>query len=446
MIIEKIAPIEAPSNGWDLVALPEKMRDAVQQLLSSPEKLKKWSSPQNIPVRMGDPEFVAYWLAKSCNPIVEQEDLPPHIGSLTRLSWTNTRQQRDLGGEGNELVLSAVGDLAGAPGLDRTSSSGLYAEIRDRVFDADIRFANLEYPVGPGARFNTLSTGTIPPRLSVSAGELDVLLHDDEKSFNVLNLANNHILDFGEAGLDRTVTLLNNRAISAIGVTDPHSADERAPRIIEVGGMKTGWVAYTFPPISPTPGAGRVHSADFEGQPDQTKEVVQQIKMCSKHQCDLIVLSLHWGMEFELRPRVWQIEKARLFAEAGADIIIGHHPHVAQPIEFYRTKNGARNVPIAYSLGNLIPPISHPASVLSLVLKSRFRKPEGRRKAEFSDLEVLPVVAVSSGAGDRSQPAEIRIVPLEKLENSSPKHPHRPYFDRISRYADNVLGRNGTAQ
>jgi poly-gamma-glutamate synthesis protein (capsule biosynthesis protein) len=88
-------------------------------------------------------------------------------------------------------------------------------------------------------------------------------------------------------------------------------------------------------------------------------QLERQLAGCKQDAVDFSILQLHWGLEHEHYPTPDQVELAHHLAELGFDLVIGHHPHVAQPLELYRTaRDPNRIVPIYYSLGNLVNPFS----------------------------------------------------------------------------------------
>jgi poly-gamma-glutamate synthesis protein (capsule biosynthesis protein) len=153
-----------------------------------------------------------------------------------------------------------------------------------------------------------------------------------------------------------------------------------------------------------------------------------------------VVVALHWGLEFELYPHPQQVRWAHRFAELGADLVIGHHPHVPQPVEIYRPASDPdRAVPILYSLGNLSTLLSHPAMALSLVARIGFAKGlyRGRRTALIATLNLIPVALVAEESGGK----EItRLVPLKELDSSVSEGPMRAYVDEMIDYAEIVVG------
>jgi len=155
-----------------------------------------------------------------------------------------------------------------------------------------------------------------------------------------VNLANNHILDWGLDGLARTMRALDDAGIVHFGAGEDL---ERATRleVIEEEGRRIGLLGFGSSAEECIPAArGRAGVA-----PLRTRQVLESIRR-SRPQVDFLVVSLHWGYEYELLPLPVDRELARRAVEAGADLVVGHHPHVMQAVETYRQKR------IFYSLGN----------------------------------------------------------------------------------------------
>jgi poly-gamma-glutamate synthesis protein (capsule biosynthesis protein) len=119
-------------------------------------------------------------------------------------------------------------------------------------------------------------------------------------------------------------------------------------------------------------------------------------------------------------------------------MVLGHHPHVIQPIEIYRTARGD-DVPILYSLGNLTPVFSHPATALSLIVRLRLvRAGTGRDgQVRVGEVQLTPVALVSSGQGARPS---LRLVRLSALLGSPAAAQMQPYTAEMAAYADRILG------
>ncbi len=148
-------------------------------------------------------------------------------------------------------------------------------------------------------------------------------------NFNFFNLANNHLADQGERGMEETESNLTNLKINFSGCTDG-LADNCSSKIIDLAEKKIGMV-----------GLSMVYH-DF----DMVKAVKIINELAGK--CDMIIVNIHWGQEYQHQYNKKQQQVAHQLIDAGADLIIGHHPHVVQGIEVYKNK------PIFYSLGNFI--------------------------------------------------------------------------------------------
>lgn len=177
--------------------------------------------------------------------------------------------------------------------------------------------------------------------------------------FNILSLANNHALDFGPAGLTQTCSALRSQGIPFIGAGDEASTQGQA--IIEQRGLKVGFLAYG--------------DADACGVQDgvfvnciHRGAILEQLRNL-KPQCDVTVVSLHWGIEYVRYPSPEQMELARELIAEGAHLVLGHHPHVLQGVEQIR-----RSV-VAYSLGSFhFRPIRHDGTRQSCILHARISR------------------------------------------------------------------------
>jgi len=152
-----------------------------------------------------------------------------------------------------------------------------------------------------------------------------------KKGFDVLNLANNHILDHGYENAKKTEKLLDERGFITIG--SPTSPHEKI-KIINQKGKKIGFLGYNL---------------CEQKNKSNISDIFRDIKN-SKKLVDVLVVSLHWGWRNEhmTEPSQEQILLGRKIVDQGADIILGHHSHVFQPVELYKGKV------IAHSLGNFI--------------------------------------------------------------------------------------------
>lgn len=272
-----------------------------------------------------------------------------------------------------EASLVFVGDIM----LSRDVASKISAKrdidypfLKTRKFlqSADIVFGNLEAPITPGRKINTDELSfRIDPGMEKALAE---------SNFSVLSLANNHSFNFGEEGLADTFEYLGQAGILYSGAGSDE-ARAYAPAVIQSGSMKFAFLSYAQPNFVPSSfkaGSGPVVAVMDE---ERMKQAVSRAKQTA----DFVIVSMHAGSEYADEPGEEQKQFARAAIDAGADLVIGHHPHVVQTAEEYKDKY------IFYSLGNLIFDQMWSAETRQgLVLRAVFNK-EGLKK-----IELLPVL------------------------------------------------------
>jgi poly-gamma-glutamate synthesis protein (capsule biosynthesis protein) len=172
-------------------------------------------------------------------------------------------------------------------------------------------------------------------------------------------------------------------------------------------------------------------------------QIEHQIAYCREEGCDFVVLSLHWGLEHELYPHPEQLDWARRFAECGADLIVGHHPHIIQPIEIYRpARDPHKPVPIMYSLGKLTPIMSNSATILSLVAQLKLAKGEinGKTVVMPTGLSLTPTVILQHEADDHAPLGIYRLDRLLAGKIAALDQQMISYLEKSAYYADLILG------
>lgn len=167
-----------------------------------------------------------------------------------------------------------------------------------------------------------------------------------KNNFNLVSLANNHINDFGSEGFEDTIKLFKDNNIDYLGAG---LNKESAHRWIikAINNIKIGFLAYTTSELwVASTIATKTKAGTNSLYLPRVKRDIKELK----EQCNHIIVSLHWGHEYFHYPSPKQIRQARKIIDYGADIIIGHHAHVLQGVEFYKNK------PIFYNLGNFFFP------------------------------------------------------------------------------------------
>lgn len=233
------------------------------------------------------------------------------------------------------LVFAGDIVLDGKPGLAIEQGRDPFAPFARILNAADIRLGNLECVVATsGDPADKNFTFRAHPRT------LDVL----KRHFDAVSLANNHSGDFGRAAFAEMLGLLDQKGILKFG--GGHNLREaHAPLMIERKGLRIALLGYDeFMP--------RSFEADYNAPGvawSEDEQVVRDIKAArSVHHADLVIPVMHWGWENEAIAGARQRQLARLMIDAGADAIIGGHPHVTQDVEHYKGK------PIVYSVGNFV--------------------------------------------------------------------------------------------
>lgn len=234
----------------------------------------------------------------------------------------------------------AVGDINlsrnVAAAIQKSGNPNLpFENMADYLKSADFNFGNLESP------FSSTSP-IIGGHSLVFGAPADYINSLINYNFKILNLANNHAFDQGLKGLTFTKQYLETLGIRATGVGS--SPDEAwAPAVIEQNGIKICFIGASYASIND---GGKTEN-DYVARMDDKKNLKSSI-LNLKSACDFIIASMHAGTEYTRQPNSAQINFARAAIDAGADMVIGAHPHWVQTIEKYHNKY------IFYSLGNFI--------------------------------------------------------------------------------------------
>jgi poly-gamma-glutamate synthesis protein (capsule biosynthesis protein) len=216
--------------------------------------------------------------------------------------------------------------------------SSAFQYMKHYISSADLALANLETTFG-GQPYRGYPMFSSPHEL---AGALK------ECGFDVLLTANNHILDSGKKGMEKTVDLINEAGLHYTGVfRDAAERKNNYPLPVEVNGFKLAILNYTYGTNGLTLSKpGIVNYID-------TLQIRADLDKAKKMNPDYIISCVHWGEEYQRKENREQRQIAHFLAEYGSDLIVGSHPHVVQPFSNIPTTRGD-TVPVLYSLGNFI--------------------------------------------------------------------------------------------
>ncbi len=233
---------------------------------------------------------------------------------------------------GDVLINEYVSSVTELEGYDYLFQKALF-----HLSESDLTAGNLEYPV---------TTRGVPVKGTpyVFKGSPETLPSIVNAGFDIMSLANNHALDQGIEGLRDTMQHLDDAGLAYVGAGN-NDTEAYAPVIKEVRGIKIAYVGVSkVIPFTEWKAdknvAGVAESYDI-------RRATQAIAK-AKEQADVVVVLVHWGEERVDRPVSYQFEYAKAYVDAGADLVVGSHPHVLQGFEQYKGKW------IAYSLGNFI--------------------------------------------------------------------------------------------
>ncbi len=236
-----------------------------------------------------------------------------------------------------EVRLAFVGDVMLADGPGRLIARGgdPFAQVAQRLAQADVRIANLECVVAQGGKALD-KPWTFRARPAV----LSLL----KRHVDVVSVANNHSGDFGREAFAEMLDRLAAIGLPQVG-GGRNLAQAHRPLLIERRGIKIALLAYDefFPRHFE---AGHDHAGVAWSEDEQVVDDIRRARR--EFGADLVIPFMHWGQEHEPLANARQRQLARLMVDAGADAVVGTHPHVVQDTEVYRGK------PIVYSLGNFV--------------------------------------------------------------------------------------------
>ena len=245
------------------------------------------------------------------------------------------------------ISLIAVGDIAFSERIERCIKEHghdyPFRNIKSIISSGDLLFGNLESPITDASvrnesHYSKLTDDQVLGNRVYLKASPSVIGSLKAARFSVLSIANNHILDYQRQGLIDTISNLSEAGISPVGA-GLNLRFARRPAIVEVKSRKIGFLAYSY-----TYEATRGNY----GCAPLWKFLVRQDVKFLRNRVDIVVVSFHYGKEFSFVPSKFQRSISHFAIDSGADIILGHHPHVVQPVEIYKGKI------IIYSLGNFL--------------------------------------------------------------------------------------------
>jgi hypothetical protein len=258
----------------------------------------------------------------------------PISPDLSIYPWLYLRDGRPLSDDESLASVIAVGDVLLGRGV--TNQPDPLGDAAGWLSSADLTLGNLEGVVTGNSEQLTVNGKQDPDHASRITLFMPptAVFQLYNAGFDMLGLANNHSLDAGEEGLATTAVALRRAHITPLGhpYNDPLFPKIRVANNISLTFLTLNTISDPSSPAPLLPPAPALHHAIAT----------------AKAQADAVIVAIHWGLEYETRPSPAQEQLAQTLLDAGADLIVGHHPHVAQPVVV------AGDQVVAYSLGNFV--------------------------------------------------------------------------------------------
>jgi poly-gamma-glutamate capsule biosynthesis protein CapA/YwtB (metallophosphatase superfamily) len=291
--------------------------------------------------------------------------------------------------EAPTLTVAAGGDVQGdrmvGTYIDAHGGAAALAKVAPYLRTADLAFVNLEGPISDKGTKLAWKEYTFRSRLALADGLAAA-------GIDVVSTANNHAADCGSAAVLDTIARLDKVGIEHAG-SGENITDARTPAILDTPAGKVAVLAFTDKYASGFAAGAEHPGVATIGDGSKVLEAIA----AAKKKADYVIVSFHWGIEYESQAASYQRSLAHKCIDAGADLILGHHPHVIQGIEVYKNKL------IAYSLGDFVfdhrPGVTGQAFVLWVTLGTDGPPVARIIPVYLSDSNGIPAV-VTGGTAD----------------------------------------------
>ena len=283
-------------------------------------------------------------LETAVRPSVEETLASPIDGDMTtRIHFVAA---------GDNIIHEAVYTDAKAKAAVQASAGGavqnyafapMYDGLSNIIGGADLAYVNHESPIAASR-----AVAGYPDFNSPADAGRDLLA----VGFDIVNIANNHMLDMGERGLDESIAYWKATDATVLGACSRAAYDADNLQIVEKDGIKIAFLSYTTL-------INWAHSGDLSANSAHVvpyakdADIKRQMAAARSSGADLIFVAMHWGDEGQFQPNAEQKRLAQLLADEGADAILGSHSHNIQPVEWLNGAGGKKTL-VAYSTGNLI--------------------------------------------------------------------------------------------
>lgn len=290
---------------------------------------------------------------------------------------------------------------------ERYDYARIMAAARPYVEAADYAVVNLETTLSGGPPYSGYPAFNSPDDMAAGLKSL---------GFDLCLTANNHSLDRGFSGLSRTLDVLDQTGLAHVGTSRTQEEYERGISVADVGGISVAFLGYTYgtngiPLPKKHPYAVNIFNTDYLttlSKPDWDR-LAGDLDAAKAMEPDLITVMIHWGQEYKTQQNRYQEEMADFLFEHGADIVLGGHSHVPQPMETRTLSDGRRGF-VCYSLGNFISSQTKPNTGTTAVLTLTLTRDNETGEAQVLDYAYAPMYMLhrAAGASPRFELVDIR--------------------------------------
>ncbi|OZM57492.1 hypothetical protein CIB95_08540 [Lottiidibacillus patelloidae] len=289
----------------------------------------------------------------------------------------------------------------------------MFEPVKHYLESADITIANQETMIG-GTDIGLSSY----PRFNSPFEVGDALKY---VGVDVVTLANNHTLDRGEVAIKNAINHWNALDITYTGAYISKE-DSQQIRYMNKNDIKFSFLSYTYGTNGIPVPKGKDYLVNLINKDKMKKDINE-----AKQNSDVTIVSMHFGNEYELMPNNYQIDLAEFLAKEGVDIVIGHHPHVLQPVQWINRPDGKKTF-VAYSLGNFISAMYGVDQLVGGILQIDVEKKVVGKKIDISLKEPTFIPTYTHAPGFKN----FRILPMASLTNEQLQN----VDEHLNRYKD----------
>lgn len=339
----------------------------------------------------------------SCNSITDAKEKEPQPTTIQPVSPAQVR-------------ISVVGDImmhstqidSGKNADGTYDYNDFFQEVKPYFDRCDLVIGNLETTFsGPDRGYFGYPMFRAPDALGQSL---------KKAGFDILSTANNHSMDGGEQGLVRTHKYLKEIGIQPVGSAP--TPEEQEPLIMDKNGIKLSFSSYTYGTNGiPVPKKYLVNHIQMD-------QILSDIKKSKQKGAEFIAVMLHFGEEYQRKPNAEQQKIVQQVLDGGADIVLGGHPHVLQPMKRITSQDQEKFV--VYSLGNFISDQIKPYTNDGMILYLDLKRNDKKSPVQIENVSYVPTYVHKYQNQGKKQ---FVVIPVENQEGTS----HFPAYPALSR-------------